>query len=138
MTTPGGTTIPSLASVFTYQLPPIVTGLSPAGGSTSGDTSVTITGQHLSNITAVYFGTVRAYGYWGGSDTSVTVWSPSQASGTVDVTVQTLGGTSATSPADQFTYSQGPIITGLSPYTGPSSGGTFVTISGLNFSRRPP
>ena len=53
--------------------------------------------------------------------------------GTVDVTVTAPGGTSATSPADQFTYVAGPTVTGLSPTFGPSVGGTLVTITGTGF-----
>ena len=53
--------------------------------------------------------------------------------GTVDVTVTTPGGTSATSPADQFTYVAAPTVTGLSPTSGPAAGGTLVTITGTGF-----
>ena len=52
-------------------------------------------------------------------------------SGTVDVTV-TLDpvGTSATSTADRFTYEvQAPIVTSISPASGPAAGGTSVTIA---------
>jgi hypothetical protein len=38
------------------------------------------------------------------SDTQITVTSPAHATGTVDVTVTTTGGTSATSVNDRFTY----------------------------------
>jgi hypothetical protein len=43
------------------------------------------------------------------SDTSITVTSPAEAAGTVDITVTTPypGGTSASSQADKFTYSKG-------------------------------
>ena len=43
------------------------------------------------------------------------------------------GGTSATSPADQFTYVAAPTVTGISPTTGPAAGGTMVTITGTGF-----
>ena len=42
----------------------------------------------------------------------------------------TPSGTSATSVADQFTYNAVPSVTGLSPNTGNTSGGTAVTITG--------
>ena len=38
------------------------------------------------------------------SDGSITVETPAGTAGTVDVTVMNFGGTSATGPADQFTY----------------------------------
>jgi IPT/TIG domain len=68
------------------------------------------------------------------SDTSITADSPA-GTGTVDVTVTTPAGTSATSTADQFTYTAvaAPTVTGLSPTTGPATGGTLVTITGTSF-----
>ena len=53
--------------------------------------------------------------------------------GTVDVTVTTPGGKSATSAADQFSYVAAPVVTGLSPTFGPAAGGTLVTITGTEF-----
>lgn len=55
---------------------------------------------------------------------------------TVDVTVTTAGGTSATSNADRYTYassapnSDAPTISSLAPASGPLVGGTRVTITG--------
>jgi hypothetical protein len=53
----------------------------------------------------------------------------------VNVTVTTPAGTSATSPADQFTYTAvaAPVVTALSPTSGPAAGGTPVTITGTGF-----
>ena len=47
----------------------------------------------------------------------------------------TPGGTSATSPADQFTYTAAaaPAVTSLSPTSGSTAGGTLVTITGTGF-----
>ena len=73
--------------------------------------------------------------------TTVTATSP-PGSGTVDVTVTTPGGTSATSTADQFAYSPGPRVTSVClppgpPCTtvasGPPAGGTSVIITGTGF-----
>jgi hypothetical protein len=64
------------------------------------------------------------------------VTSPAHAAGAVDVTITTPAGTSATSSSDLFTYvaSTGvPTVTGVSPTSGPSTGGTLVTITGSNF-----
>ncbi|MGA2620819.1 MAG: C2 family cysteine protease, partial [Thermoguttaceae bacterium] len=58
----------------------------------------------------------------------LTAVSPKGA-GTVDVTVTTANGTSAISPADQFTYT--PTVLAISPATGPAAGGTGVVITGL-------
>lgn len=79
---------------------PVVTGISPASG--AAGTSVTITGSGLGGATGVSFGGAAAQ-FTIDSDTQITATSP-PGSGTVDVTVVTPGGTSATSPADQFSY----------------------------------
>src|SRR5205085_10377511 len=50
------------------------------------------------------------------------------------ITVTNCAGTSATSSADQFTYTfVNPTVTSLSPNTGPAAGGTPVTITGTGF-----
>jgi hypothetical protein len=65
---------------------------------------VTITGTGFSGATAVEFGTTPATSFTvNAAGTQITVLDPA-GSGSVDVTVVTPGGTSATSAADQFTY----------------------------------
>jgi IPT/TIG domain/BNR repeat-like domain len=84
---------------------PAVTGVSPASGSAAGGDTVTISGTGLTGATAVSFGAAAATVQPGGTDTQLTVTSPAaNASGPVDVTVTTPAGTSAITPADQFTY----------------------------------
>jgi hypothetical protein len=82
---------------------PVVTGVSPSSGSHLGGTTVTITGANLSAATAVHFGT-KLGTIISDSPTSITVRAPAASVGTVAVTVTTIGGTSATSSADRFTY----------------------------------
>jgi hypothetical protein len=93
---------------------PVVTGVSPASERGAGHT-VTVTGSGFTNATVVHFGTMTATSLTVVSDTQLTVPSPTPTTpGTVDVTVTTPAGTSATSAADQFTYIPGgPIRTGL-------------------------
>jgi hypothetical protein len=83
---------------------PVVSKVSPSTGFTAGGTSVTITGSAFTGATAVHFGTVAASGVSVESDTTILATAPAKSSGTVDVTVVTPHGTSATNPADQFTY----------------------------------
>ena len=65
--------------------------------------------------------------------TQIVATSPAGVAGTADVTVTTAGGTSATSSADQFAYYvPAPTVTALNPTTGPTLGGTTVTITGTN------
>ena len=114
---------------------PTVTGVSPSSGPTAGGTSVTVTGTNLTGATAVDFGTGHpGTSISGVTATSLTVTSPA-GTGTVDVTVTTPNGTSAVNaPSDQFTYNAPalPTVTGVSPSSGPTAGGTSVTVSGTN------
>ena len=48
--------------------------------------------------------------------------------------VTTLGGGSAATSGDQFTYIPAPAVTSLTPSAGPTGGGTSVTITGTDFS----
>jgi trimeric autotransporter adhesin len=83
---------------------PTVASISPNNGPVTGGTTVTITGTGFTGATAVMFGGTPAASLTVDSATEITAVSPAGSLGTVDVTVTTAGGTSATSPADQFTY----------------------------------
>jgi hypothetical protein len=113
--------------------PPTVTNVNPNTGPTSGGTSVTITGTNFFGVTAVRFGSNAAGSFTVNSATQITATSPAGI-GAVDVTVTTLGGTSAIGSADQFTYPAAPTVTNVNPNTGPTSGGTSVIITGTEFS----
>lgn len=86
---------------------PIISGISPNSGTTAGGTSVVITGTNLTGASAVKFGGSNAASYTVNSSTQITAVSPAKSAGTVDITVTTPNGTSATTPADQFTFSSG-------------------------------
>ncbi|MER5326980.1 IPT/TIG domain-containing protein [Streptosporangium roseum] len=105
--TPYGISTPSPADEFTYTAPavaPTVTAISPTSGTTAGGTVVTITGTDLSGATGVTFGPGNAATAVACTPTSCTATSPAHAAGTVHVQVTTAGGTSATSSADEYTY----------------------------------
>jgi hypothetical protein len=111
---------------------PIITTISPTSGTTVGGTSITITGSNFTGATAVQFGNTNASSFTINSATQITATSPAGTAGIVDVTVITPTGISATSSADQFTYTV-PAAT-ISSFT-PTSGtvGALVTITGTNF-----
>ena len=131
VTTPAGTTPAAPADRFTYQARPAVTKLSAKAGPATGGTSVTITGTELAGATAAHFGEVPAATFTVNSATSITVVSPPNVSGKLDITVTTVGGTSATSTKDRFKYS--PVIESVSPANGPLAGANTVTITGAGF-----
>jgi IPT/TIG domain-containing protein/FG-GAP repeat protein len=132
VTTPGGTSATGAADQYTYTAAPTITGVSPSGGPLGGGTSVKITGTNLSGATAVKFGTTNAATITSDTATSITATSPAESAGQVDITVTTAGGTSATSSSDKYTYTTGPVITSITPTSGPLAGGTLVTITGTN------
>jgi hypothetical protein len=109
---------------------PRVTGLSVVTGSTAGGTSVVITGTGLSGATAVSFGSLSASQVAVVNDSMITAVSPPAASGPVDVSVTTAGGTSVVSSGDTFTFVAPPSVTAITPPNGLVAGGTTVTITG--------
>src|SRR5262249_9447190 len=137
VTTYAGTSAAGPADQFTYAAAPApaVSGVSPSSGGTVGGTAVTITGANFTGASGVSFGTAAAASFTVLSDTALTATSPAAAAGAVDVTVTTPSGTSATSPADRFTYNAtpAPAVTGVSPGSGTTAGGTLVTVTGTGF-----
>ncbi len=128
------TPVPTVPPTTTPIPSPSVAKIAPTSGPASGGTSIQLSGTHFTNATSVSFGPYTASNFTVDSDTQITVVSPPASnSGTVDVTVTTPGGTSATSSADQFSYIPQPEIVSISPPSGPTSGGTTVTLTGSGF-----
>ena len=103
VTTSSGTSATSAADRFTYFAPPTVTAIAPNNGPVAGATAVTITGTNFTGASAVKFGNNTAT-FTVSSATQIAANSPAGTAGTVDVTVTTPGGTSATSASDKFSY----------------------------------
>lgn len=126
VTTPGGTSNPLQ---FFYVPAPFKAGLSVTSGPTAGGNTVTLTGSGLATATAVSFG-ANAATPTVVNDSQLTVTVPAgAAAGPVSVTVTTAGGVN---DGLFYTYVDAPTIVGLSPTSGPESGGTVVTITGTN------
>ena len=130
VTTPDGTSAIGPDDKFTFT-PPIVSAMRPDTGPAAGGTTVTITGSGFTGATAVDFGATAA-SFIVTSNTSIKARSPAEAVGTVDVTVTTPDGTSATGAADKFTFTAAS-VTGVSPRSGRATGGTTVTVAGSGF-----
>lgn len=81
---------------------------------------MTVTGTGFTGATAVSFGGSPAASFTVNSATQITATAPA-GSGTVNVTVTTPGGTSATGAGNQYRYVAAPTISAISP-TGGSSG----------------
>lgn len=123
---PGG----NAARAFTFTASaPSITDVTPEFGSTSGGTTVVITGTNFVGTTAVTFGGTNATSFTVNSSTQITAVAPAKVPGNVALSVVTPGGTVNTN----FTYSAFPTASTLSPTSGSTSGGTVVVIAGTNF-----
>jgi hypothetical protein len=128
VTTPSGTSVISSGDRYTYDAVPTVSAIAPASGGQG--TVAAITGTGFVSGAKAMFGSKAATSTTFVSATQLKATVPA-GSGTVDVTVATPGGTSATSSADQFAYVM-PSVTSISPNAGPVAGAQNVTIHGTN------
>ena len=130
MTNPEGTSLPpegygSFERLFEFTASgescgPVVKNVSLHDGRFTAPpgSAVTIIGSGFTAATSVSFGSVPAKSFTVQSGTSITAVSPPGA-GTVDVTVTTPLGTSATGPGDDYTYAS----PSAEPYTGAAAWG---------------
>lgn len=141
----------TIESWLQFPTVPTVSGLSSTSGSVSGGGTITITGSGLAQHSTINFveesgGTpssnnavISASNNGTCSSTSCTATIPAvTTAGDYFVTVTTPEGTSADSQSLVYNFQAGtPVITGVTSTSGslggPSTGGTFVTISGSNF-----
>jgi len=112
---------------------PTITGLSPANGSVIGGTEVTITGTKFTGATAVTFDGTAATEFLVVNDTTISAITPAHDEGVVDVVVTTPGGAATGSFTYETEVIPTPTVTGITPASGPVSGGTEVTITGTKF-----
>ena len=128
-----------LIHVFTAGLAqpaPTVTAVTPSTGTTAGGTVVMFAGTNFTTGATVTLGGVAATTVTVLSATSIRATTGAHAAGPVDLIVRNPDGQQATL-AGGFTYAvfadPPPSVTSVSPGSGPTSGGTTVTISGFGF-----
>ena len=142
-------TVAAGGNAFTYtpnDVPtPTVSSVSPNTGSVSGGTAITITGTGFVAGATVTIGQGSGPVTGAIAASDVNVVSPTEITattgggaqaGTWSLFVDTSGGTSAAVGADDFTYTAAPVIptvSAVSPDTGPTSGGTAITVTGTGF-----
>jgi hypothetical protein len=114
----------------------IIDSISPTEGPASGGTRLTINGSGLTGATTVIFsgGVNTSFNVEsGGDDTQITVLTlPAPHPGTADVQVNVPSGPSPKAPIPFTFLPVTPVITSISPTTGPNTGGTQLTITGEN------
>ena len=130
--TPAGTSATSAADHYTYTAgaAPAITVVGPSIAQPG--TVIEISGTALGGTTSVSFGSTPAPNFFVRSDNMVRVTVPA-GSGTVDVRATTVVGTTPITAADIFTYPGSLSVGGVSPNSGPTAGGTNVTVTGSGF-----
>ncbi|HCK85078.1 MAG TPA: hypothetical protein DHW63_11355, partial [Hyphomonadaceae bacterium] len=134
VTAPGG--VGTGTALFTYIAPPnapSVTAVNPPRGVTTGGTAITITGANFTGATAVTIGGNAAVTFTAVNDTTITATTPAHAAGIVDIVVTTLNGSGTGVGLFTYVAPQAPTVTAISPTSGPTAGGTGVTIRGTTF-----
>ena len=113
--------------------PPVITGISPASGPTTGGTIVTITGTGFPPTAdvAVTFNGADAGATVNVAGTVITAVAPPGAPGLALIRVTNTAITASDSRGDLFTYVGPPLVIGLSPSTAPAA--STVTIFGTGF-----
>ncbi|RLP86833.1 LPXTG cell wall anchor domain-containing protein [Micromonospora sp. CV4] len=121
---------------FTYQAaPPSSATITPDEGPQSGGQTVTITGSGFvpGGTTVTFDGAPATNVVVAPNGTSLTAVTPPGAVGPASVAVTTPGGTAAPLAYTYLADGSDAVITNLTPTTGPTSGGTTVTITGTGF-----
>src|SRR3989442_1224297 len=115
--------------------PPIVTGIAPANGPSSGGTPVTISGTNFQSSATATVGGVALTGVSVTGPTTLSGTTGAHAPGTGNPVVVINPDSQSATCACTYTYdpAPAPTVTTISPANGPSAGGTLVTITGTAF-----
>lgn len=133
------TGIPWTEPIATPPPPPThtVTRVTPSSGPTAGGTVVTIEGTNFATGASVTVGGVSATNVVvldASTITATTGPAPSITTDTlVDVTVRSNGVDRTLGGAFTYIAPKPPTVTSIAPASGPSTGGTVVTLTGTNF-----
>jgi hypothetical protein len=128
----GGRDIPARGGVR-CPAPPKVTSIEPASGPTAGGTAVTIRGTGFLPGATVTIGSAASE-VEVLSESEIKAMTAATSAGADEVIVADTNGTSGAGPS--FTYiapPPPPTVTSIEPASGPTAGGTAVTIKGTNF-----
>jgi hypothetical protein len=115
---------------------PSITSISPNSGPTSGGTAIAITGSNFVSGASVRIGATLATSVIVANANTITATTPAGTAGLQNVTVTNPGGLFVIF-SNGFTYTTqtGPVptLSAVSPTSGPSTGGTPITLTGSNF-----
>ena len=114
-------------------LNPTITSVTPTSGPTAGGTQITINGTNFAAGATVRVGGALASGVTLVSATQLRATTPAGTAGAQAVQVTNATGASATM-AGAFTYATAALtLTSVSPASGPTAGGTTITLTGSGF-----
>ncbi|MEM7168280.1 MAG: IPT/TIG domain-containing protein, partial [Planctomycetota bacterium] len=120
-----------LPAAYTYEMSPMISGISPVNGSSAGGTTVTIMGSGFNAFTVVLFDAAAATNVTFIDANTLEADTPPHAPGAVDVLVQNLNGSDLAIGA--FTYNATPSLLSVTPSSGSETGGETVTLNGTGF-----
>jgi LPXTG-motif cell wall-anchored protein len=120
----------SLPDAYEYTDDPVIGTIDPTSGPETGGTVVTITGSNFGGVTRVTFDGVDGTGLVVVSDTELRITTPAGTPGAADVLVFSPAGVS---DPGAFTYTPVTVVADVTPGSGPTGGGSVVTITGQCF-----
>ena len=127
VTTPGGAD--TLARAFTYVLDLHLVSVSPTAGPRAGGMPITLTGSGFVPGSTVALGRALASSVIVVDQSTITAVTPPGKEGPTDVTVVAPDGTRSTLP-NGFTYLSQPKLHRITPASGPTTGGSLLTVTG--------
>jgi hypothetical protein len=128
---PDGVTA-ALDDAYTFVPSPVVTGVDPASGPTSGDTAVVITGEAFVEDARAFFDGVPCRHQVRVDETRIECDTPPGRAGLVDVAVRSVERGEGVL-AGAFEYIPPPLVDAVDPDSGTSDGGDVITITGDAF-----
>ncbi len=122
----------TLASAYTYQSAPVLTGVSPSAGALAGGTALSLTGTGFLTGATISVGGSICNSVTVSSATAATCVTTSNSAGTVDV-VLTNSDNQASTLSASYTYEAAPTITSVAPIGGALGGNTLITLTGTGY-----
>ncbi len=111
--------------------PPTVVSVNPTSGAIAGGTAITISGSGFTSSSTVKVGGVAATGVSFVNSSTLIANTPAGAQGGADVTVTTVNGSGTL--ALGFNYVGPPLLSRISPTSGPSTAGNTINLHGSSF-----
>jgi hypothetical protein len=133
LTACGGSDTPTGPTDPPVTIGPTVLSVSPTTGPAAGGTEVTIGGANFAAGATVTIGGVAATNVQFVTSASLKATTAARAAGPADVTVTVDGRSSTLSSAFTYVVLPPPTVTGITPPSGSTAGGTTVTVTGTNF-----